>query len=192
MKHFPFKVINKGGQPRVSVEVKREEKTFTPEEISAMILGKMKEVAEGYLGEKVTNAVVTVPAYFNDAQRAATKDAGTIAGLNVMRVVNEPTAAALAYGLDQGDAEKNIIVYGMVDSLHNVCTSTDNSQILVVVPSMSLFSLSKRVFSRSAQLPVIHTWVVRTSTSVLWTTLSRSGTRRTTPMLRRTSSLWVS
>lgn len=78
-----------------------------------MILGKMKEVAEAYLGEKVNNAVVTVPAYFNDAQRAATKDAGTIAGLNVMRVVNEPTAAALAYGLNQSGAEKNIIVYGM-------------------------------------------------------------------------------
>lgn len=125
MKHFPFKVINKGGQPRVSVDVKGEEKTFTPEEISAMILGKMKEVAEGYLGEKITNAVVTVPAYFNDAQRAATKDAGTIAGLNVMRVVNEPTAAALAYGLDQGDAEKNIIVYGMLDCNHDVFVSAD-------------------------------------------------------------------
>ena len=112
MKHFPFKVVNKGGQPRVSVDVAGDEKTFTPEEVSAMVLSKMKEVAEGYLGEKVANAVVTVPAYFNDAQRAATKDAGTIAGLNVMRVVNEPTAAALAYGLDQGKEERNIIVYG--------------------------------------------------------------------------------
>lgn len=112
MKHFPFKVINKSGNPLVSVEIQGAQKTFTPEEVSAMVLGKMKEVAESYLGEKVTNAVVTVPAYFNDAQRAATKDAGTIAGLNVMRVVNEPTAAALAYGLDKGDAEKNIIVYG--------------------------------------------------------------------------------
>ena len=89
------------------------EKTFTPEEVSAMILGKMKEVAESYLGEKVTNAVVTVPAYFNDAQRAATKDAGTIAGLNVLRVVNEPTAAALAYGLDKTDQERQIVVYDL-------------------------------------------------------------------------------
>lgn len=112
IKHFPYKVINKEGQPRVSVEVEGSDKVFTPEEVSAMILGKMREVAEGYLGEKVKNAVVTVPAYFNDAQRAATKDAGTIAGLNVMRVINEPTAAALAYGLDKGGAEKNIIVYG--------------------------------------------------------------------------------
>lgn len=113
MKHFPFKVVNKGGQPRVTVEVAGAEKTFTPEEVSAMILSKMRDVAEGYLGEKVSNAVVTVPAYFNDAQRAATKDAGQIAGLNILRVVNEPTAAALAYGLDKDAKERNIIVYGM-------------------------------------------------------------------------------
>ncbi|KAL9087747.1 MAG: hypothetical protein Q9165_006514 [Trypethelium subeluteriae] len=113
MKHFPFKVVNKDGQPRVDVEVTGSQKQFTPEEVSAMVLGKMKEIAENYLGEKVKNAVVTVPAYFNDAQRAATKDAGTIAGLNVMRVVNEPTAAALAYGLDKTDAERQIVVYDL-------------------------------------------------------------------------------
>lgn len=114
MKHFPFKVVNKNGQPKVNVDVHGEDKTFTPEEVSAMVLGKMKEVAESYLGEKVVNAVVTVPAYFNDAQRAATKDAGTIAGLNVLRVVNEPTAAALAYGLDKTDkAERQVVVYDL-------------------------------------------------------------------------------
>jgi len=114
IKHFPFKVINKNGQPNVGVEVHGQEKTFTPEEISAMVLGKMKEVAESYLGEPVKNAVVTVPAYFNDAQRAATKDAGTIAGLNVLRVVNEPTAAALAYGLDKTDQkERQVLVYDL-------------------------------------------------------------------------------
>ncbi|KAJ4299029.1 ATPase with role in protein import into the ER [Kalmusia sp. IMI 367209] len=115
IKHFPFKVISKSGQPRVQVEVQGEEKTFTPEEVSAMVLGKMKEVAESYLGETVKNAVVTVPAYFNDAQRAATKDAGTIAGLNVLRVVNEPTAAALAYGLDKQDdkKERQVLVYDL-------------------------------------------------------------------------------
>ena len=102
------------GQPKVKVEVHGEEKTFSPEEISAMVLQKMKEVAESYLGQKVVNAVVTVPAYFSDAQRAATKDAGTIAGLNVLRVVNEPTAAALAYGLDkQSEEERSIIVYDL-------------------------------------------------------------------------------
>ena len=113
MKHYPFSVINKGGKPTVDVEVSGSNKNFTPEEISAMVLGKMKEVAEAYLGKQVTHAVVTVPAYFNDAQRQATKDAGTIAGLNVLRVVNEPTAAAIAYGLDKKGAESKIIVYDL-------------------------------------------------------------------------------
>ena len=114
-KHFPFKVANKDGKPVVNVEVNNTPKSFTPEEVSAMILGKMKEVAEAYLGKKVTHAVVTVPAYFNDAQRQATKDAGTIAGLVVLRVVNEPTAAALAYGLDKTHKgkESQIIVYDL-------------------------------------------------------------------------------
>ena len=113
MKHFPFKVINKNGQPNVQVEVGGENRDFTPEEISAMVLGKMKEIAESYLSQKVTHAVVTVPAYFNDAQRQATKDAGIIAGLNVLRIVNEPTAAAIAYGLDKKDGERQIIVYDL-------------------------------------------------------------------------------
>ena len=114
-KHFPFKVAQKDGKPVVNVEVNGTPKTFTPEELSAMVLGKMKEVAEAYLGKKVTHAVVTVPAYFNDAQRQATKDAGTIAGLTVLRVVNEPTAAALAYGLDKKTKgkESQIIVYDL-------------------------------------------------------------------------------
>ncbi|SMR42348.1 unnamed protein product [Zymoseptoria tritici ST99CH_1A5] len=132
MKHFPFKVVNKGGQPRVRVEVAGEDKTFTPEEVSAMILGKMKEVAESYLGEKVTNAVVTVPAYFNDAQRAATKDAGAIAGLNVLRVVNEPTAAALAYGLDKTDKERQIIVYDLGGGTFDVSVLTVDQGVFEV------------------------------------------------------------
>ena len=90
MKHFPFKVANQDGKPSVVVPVSGKDRSFTPEEISAMVLGKMKEIAESYLGKKVEHAVVTVPAYFNDNQRQATKDAGTIAGLNVLRVVNEP------------------------------------------------------------------------------------------------------
>ncbi|GAQ07097.1 78 kDa glucose-regulated protein homolog [Aspergillus lentulus] len=112
-KNFPFKVVNKDGKPVVKVEVNKSPKIFTPEEVSAMVLGKMKEIAEGYLGKKVTHAVVTVPAYFNDAQRQATKDAGTIAGLNVLRVVNEPTAAAIAYGLDKTGDERMVIVYDL-------------------------------------------------------------------------------
>ncbi|ORZ27547.1 DnaK-type molecular chaperone bipA [Lobosporangium transversale] len=113
IKHFPFKVKSKGGAPVIQVEVKGEPKTFTPEEISAMVLGKMKEIAEAFLSKKVTHAVVTVPAYFNDAQRQATKDAGAIAGLNVLRIVNEPTAAAIAYGLDKKDGERTILVYDL-------------------------------------------------------------------------------
>ncbi|KAM0723980.1 hypothetical protein Q7P37_000971 [Cladosporium fusiforme] len=132
IKHFPFKVVEKNGQPRVRVEVSGDEKTFTPEEVSSMILGKMKEVAEQYLGEKVVNAVVTVPAYFNDAQRAATKDAGTIAGLNVMRVVNEPTAAALAYGLDKTDQERQIIVYDLGGGTFDVSILTVDQGVFEV------------------------------------------------------------
>lgn len=113
MKHFPFKVVEKSGKPNVQVNVKGSPKTFTPEEVSAMILGKMKDVAEAYLGKKVTHAVVTVPAYFNDNQRQATKDAGAIAGLEILRIVNEPTAAAIAYGLDKTDGERQIIVYDL-------------------------------------------------------------------------------
>ncbi|SCU97935.1 LAMI_0F12178g1_1 [Lachancea mirantina] len=113
LKHLPFEVVNKDGKPVVKVEVKGEDKLFTPEEVSAMILGKMKQIAEDYLGKKVTHAVVTVPAYFNDAQRQATKDAGTIAGLNILRIVNEPTAAAIAYGLDKTEDEHQIIVYDL-------------------------------------------------------------------------------
>ncbi|PKY03308.1 putative Hsp70 chaperone BiP/Kar2 [Aspergillus campestris IBT 28561] len=112
-KHFPFTIANKDGKPVVKVDVNKTPKTMTPEEVSAMILGKMKEIAEGYLGKAVTHAVVTVPAYFNDAQRQATKDAGTIAGLNVLRVVNEPTAAAIAYGLDKTGDERQVIVYDL-------------------------------------------------------------------------------
>ena len=90
--------MSDGGKPKIQVDYKGESKTFSPEEVSSMVLVKMKETAEAYLGQKVTDAVITVPAYFNDSQRQATKDAGTISGLNVLRIINEPTAAAIAYG----------------------------------------------------------------------------------------------
>lgn len=111
-KHWPFKIINKDNKIYIQAKYKNEIKEFTPEEISSMVLSKMKETAESYLGETVKDAVITVPAYFNDSQRQATKDAGTIAGLNVLRVINEPTAAAIAYGLDKNkDKEHNIIIF---------------------------------------------------------------------------------
>lgn len=111
--HFPYKVVNGGNDmPQISVNYKNEVKSFSPQEISAFILEKLKSTAEAYLGKEVKNAVITVPAYFNDAQRQATKDAGAICGLNVLRIINEPTAAAIAYGLDnKSDKERNIIIF---------------------------------------------------------------------------------
>ncbi|XP_051899721.1 heat shock cognate 71 kDa protein-like [Pristis pectinata] len=114
MKHWPFQVVSDGGKPKVKVEYKGENKTFYPEEISSMVLIKMKEIAEAYLGSTVTNAVITVPAYFNDSQRQATKDAGVIAGLSVLRIINEPTAAAIAYGLDKkAKGERNVLIFDL-------------------------------------------------------------------------------
>ncbi|XP_075873101.1 heat shock 70 kDa protein 1-like [Nelusetta ayraudi] len=114
MKLWPFKVVGHGGKPKIQVEYKGEQKEFHPEEISSMVLVKMKEIAEAYLGQKVSQAVVTVPAYFNDSQRQATKDAGVIAGLNVMRIINEPTAAAIAYGMDQGKSgERKVLIFDL-------------------------------------------------------------------------------
>merc|ERR1712017_46451 len=116
MKHWPFKVVAKDGdKPHIQVQFKGEEKVFSPEEISSMVLTKMKEVGEAFTGKSVKDVVVTVPAYFNDSQRQATKDAGTIAGLNVMRIINEPTAAAIAYGLDKkGETgEKNVLIFDL-------------------------------------------------------------------------------
>ncbi|OAP63244.1 hsp75-like protein [Fonsecaea erecta] len=112
---WPFKVVDQGGNPMVQVQYLGETKTFSPQEISSMVLVKMKEVAEVKLGKKVSKAVITVPAYFNDNQRQATKDAGAISGLNVLRIINEPTAAAIAYGLGSGksDKERNVLIYDL-------------------------------------------------------------------------------
>jgi len=134
LKTYPFKVLNKGGKPMVQVKVKGEDKVFAPEEISAMVLMKMKETAEAYLGRKVEHAVITVPAYFNDAQRQATKDAGQIAGLEVLRIINEPTAAAIAYGLDKKyKEERNILVYDLGGGTFDVSLlSIDNGVFEVI------------------------------------------------------------
>jgi len=114
IKNWPFTVVNVDTKPKIQVDYKGETKKFFPEEISSMVLTKMKEVAESYLGKTITDAVVTVPAYFNDGQRQATKDAGVIAGLNVLRIINEPTAAAIAYGLDKKvGSEKNVLIFDL-------------------------------------------------------------------------------
>lgn len=133
MKHFPFKVIDKASKPVIEVEFKGEQKQFTPEEISSMVLTKMRETAESYLGGTVNNAVVTVPAYFNDSQRQATKDAGLIAGLNVLRIINEPTAAAIAYGLDKKvEGERNVLIFDLGGGTFDVSLLTIEEGIFEV------------------------------------------------------------
>nr|ODN79102.1 hsp72-like protein [Cryptococcus depauperatus CBS 7841] len=138
MKHWPFKVISDGGKPVIQVEYKGEVKKFSPEEISSMVLIKMKETAEAYLGGTVSKAVVTVPAYFNDSQRQATKDAGTIAGLDVLRIINEPTAAAIAYGLDKkSEGEKNVLIFDLGGGTFDV----------------SLLTIEEGIFERNTTVP---------------------------------------
>jgi endoplasmic reticulum chaperone BiP len=133
MKLLSYKIVaDKEGKPRAQVQFKGETKTFSAEEVSAMVLQKMKEIAETFLGKKVKNAVVTVPAYFNDAQRQSTKDAGTIAGLNVVRIINEPTAAAIAYGLDK-KGEKNILVFDLGGGTFDVSLLTIDDGFFEVV-----------------------------------------------------------
>ncbi|XP_034249543.1 major heat shock 70 kDa protein Ab-like isoform X2 [Thrips palmi] len=136
MKHWPFTVVNDGGKPKITVEYKGEQKTFAPEEVSSMVLTKMREIAETYLGGKVSDAVVTVPAYFNDSQRQATKDAGAIAGLNVLRIINEPTAAALAYGLDKNlKGERNVLIFDLGGGTFDVSVLTIDEGALFEVKS---------------------------------------------------------
>ncbi|KAH8318890.1 hypothetical protein KR074_010222, partial [Drosophila pseudoananassae] len=136
IKHWPFKVISDCGKPKMSVEFKGEEKRFAPEEISSMVLTKMKETAEAYLGTTIRDAVITVPAYFNDSQRQATKDAGAIAGLNVLRIINEPTAAALAYGLDKNlKGERNVLIFDLGGGTFDVSILTIDEGSLFEVRS---------------------------------------------------------
>merc|ERR1711861_53151 len=131
-KLLPYDVVEKGGKPMIGVKVKGEDKVVPPEEVSSMVLVKMKETAENYLGKEVKHAVITVPAYFNDAQRQSTKDAGTISGMNVLRIINEPTAAAIAYGLDK-KTEKNILVYDLGGGTFDVSLLTIDNGVFEVV-----------------------------------------------------------
>lgn len=136
IQHWPFKVINDGGKPKIQVLYKGEIKKFSPEEISSMVLSKMKDIAGSYLGTAVKDAVITVPAYFNDSQRQATKDAGSIAGLNVLRIINEPTAAALAYGLDKNlKGERNVLIFDLGGGTFDVSILTIDEGSLFEVKS---------------------------------------------------------
>jgi heat shock protein 1/8 len=149
-KLWPFSVINAGGKPKIEVEWKGEKHQFLPEEISAAVLQKMKATAEAYLGTTVKDAVVTVPAYFNDSQRQATKDAGAIAGINVLRIINEPTAAALAYGLDRlgkDSGEKNVLIFDCGGGTHDLSVLTLDDGVFEVKATAGDTHLGKLLVS---------------------------------------------
>jgi heat shock protein 5 len=147
-KLLPYDIIDSNGKPYVQVMFKKEKKTYSPEEVSAMVLTKMKEVSEAFLGKEIKNAVVTVPAYFNDAQRQATKDAGTISGLNVLRIINEPTAAAIAYGLDNKGGEKNILVFDLGGGTFDVSLLTIDNGVFEVIATNGDTHLGGEDFDR--------------------------------------------
>ena len=149
-KLWPFTLVDDGaGKPKIQVDFKGETKQFLPEEISAMVLTKMKQIAESYLGHVVKNAVITVPAYFNDAQRQATKDAGAIAGLNVLRIINEPTAAAIAYGLDKVGSGKsqNVLIFDCGGGTHDLSVLTIDDGVFEVLATAGNTHLGKPLVS---------------------------------------------
>ncbi|KAI9033805.1 heat shock 70 kDa protein [Phycomyces nitens] len=193
MKHFPFKIVNKNGAPNIKVDVKNEEKVFTPEEISGMILTKMKETAEAYLGKPVTHAVVTVPAYFNDAQRQATKDAGTIAGLNILRIINEPTAAAIAYGLDKTDGEKNVLVYDLGGGTFDVSLLSIDDGIFEVLATAGDTHLGGEDFDSRVMDHFIKLWKKKNPGEDVTTDLKAMGKlKRETEVAKRALSSQMS
>jgi len=157
-KLYPYDIVDKGGKPYINVKVKGENKVFSPEEISAMILTKMKETAEASLGQKVTNSVVTCPAYFNDAQRQATKDAGKIAGMDVLRMINEPTAAAIAYGLDDVSGEKNILVFDLGGGTFDVSVLTIDGGVFEVLATNGDTHLGGEDFDQNVMAYFLKEW----------------------------------
>ena len=176
-KLLPYNIINKNGKPVVEVQVKGENKQFTPEEVSAMILGKMKEIAEAYLGKEVSHAVITVPAYFSDAQRQATKDAGTIAGLKVARIINEPTAAAIAYGMDE-KTESTILVFDLGGGTFDVTLLTVDDGVFEVLATNGDTHLGGEDFDQRIMEYFLKQWKSKTG-------LDASKDKRAVGKLRR-------
>ncbi|KAF7307699.1 hypothetical protein MKEN_01129900 [Mycena kentingensis (nom. inval.)] len=188
MKHWPFKVVDKGGKPVIAVHHKGEEREFTPEEVSAMVLTKMKETAEAYLGEKVTHAVVTVPAYFNDAQRQATKDAGTIAGLTILRIINEPTAAAIAYGLNKKGGESQIIVYDLGGGTFDVSLLSIDDGVFEVLATAGDTHLGGEDFDNRVQDYLVKQYKKKTGTDVSGNARAMGKLKREVEKAKRTLS----
>merc|ERR1719183_596139 len=187
MKLLPFAIIDKGGKPHIKVQVGGKDKVLSAEEVSAMVLTKMKETAENYLGKEVKNAVVTVPAYFNDAQRQATKDAGTIAGLNVQRIINEPTAAAIAYGLDK-KGEQNIIVYDLGGGTFDVSLLTIDNGVFEVVATAGDTHLGGEDFDQNVMQHFIKSFKKKTGKDVKSDARSMQKLRREVEKAKRALS----
>ncbi|CAK5265727.1 unnamed protein product [Mycena citricolor] len=166
VKHFPFRVNDVNGKPAISIRYQGEARDLTPEEISAMVLTKMKETAEAYLGEKVTRAVITVPAYFNDAQRSATRDAGTIAGLDVLRILNEPTAAALAYGLNKQGGESKVLVYDLGGGTFDVSLLSIEDGVFEVLSTTGDTHLGGEDFDHRVMDHLVQAYEKKTGTDV--------------------------
>merc|ERR1711870_98638 len=177
IKLLPFAISDKGGKPMINVKVKGENKAMAPEEVSPMVLTKMKETAENYLGKEVKHSVITVPAYFNDAQRQSTKDAGVISGMTVLRIINEPTAAAIAYGLDK-KTEKNILVYDLGGGTFDVSLLTIDNGVVEVVATNGDTHLGGEDFDQRVMQHVIRTFQKKTGKDI-------SGDKRAIQKLRR-------
>ncbi|KZT66757.1 heat shock protein 70 [Daedalea quercina L-15889] len=188
MKHWPFKIIGKNDKPVIQVKYRGETREFTPEEISAMVLTKMKETAEAYLGKTVTHAVVTVPAYFNDAQRQATKDAGTIAGLQVLRIINEPTAAAIAYGLDKKGGESQIIVYDLGGGTFDVSLLSIDDGVFEVLATAGDTHLGGEDFDNRVMDYLIKQYKKKTGTEVSGNLRAMGKLKREVEKAKRTLS----
>jgi heat shock protein 5 len=187
-KLVPYKIVSKDDKPYVSVKIDGKYRDFAPEEVSAMVLTKMKEVAEGFLGMDVQNAVVTVPAYFNDAQRQATKDAGTISGMSVQRIINEPTAAAIAYGLDKKGGEKNILVFDLGGGTFDVTLLTIDNGVFEVLSTNGDTHLGGEDFDQRVMAYFIKMMKKRDGTDLVQDKRALQKLRREVERVKRTLS----
>jgi endoplasmic reticulum chaperone BiP len=187
-KLFPYKIVSKDDKPYVEVILDGKPRQFAPEEVSAMILVKMKEIAEAFLGKSVQHAVVTVPAYFNDAQRQATKDAGTISGMSVQRIINEPTAAAIAYGLDKKGGEKNILVFDLGGGTFDVTLLTIDNGVFEVLATNGDTHLGGEDFDQRVMQHFIKTLKKRDSVDITTDKRALQKLRREVERVKRTLS----